>query len=578
MSGQLLQSLVEAGRDVVALVMTTSRALHPKDRGVAPIDEALSVARRLAAIEQLDADSLQCLDATHAAVTGCARALEPLASSALASARLDRAAATLERARRPLLDRLMAQRGLEFAPRPAPQPARWPSVGSQRPTLQPPVTTLPGGEDAPIDSQLASLADDCLATIAQLLRTLAQPLTLPWPQRETQQRLLAELDALWSLQRASSSTASDRATASYPLSVDVVNAVQRFVAASPLEPARHAAAALTLGSARGEAAAQAVIAALRLPDESGVLQQAVALAPNTRLDALLRRWCCQPSPERARLALQTAQLRGVVDIGSVAISLLHASARVRERAALAAAELEEQDAAVALLRNLLADEHDANVMVAACIALASHGALDGLELARQLQAQRQGRMSRRASLRLFRLLAVAGGGRDLPALLAAANSRAEIALLGWLGQVDAAPTLIAMVAQHPSAMGRHLWPGSRAASAAEALTRILGAKPDPMSGAAWSEHVDALPAGATGAVKLRGGVPYTPQATLTELASDPPHAIWETARLELAIVSGGAIQLRFSGWASDIDSMRQSAQGQLGAEGARRHKPGEFLS
>jgi hypothetical protein len=142
--------------------------------------------------------------------------------------------------------------------------------------------------------------------------------------------------------------------------------------------------------------------------------------------------------------------------------------------------------------------------------------------------------------------------------------------VGWFGHPDLVEWLLGSLEAANDARRASGPPTPFEAAAALALQRVLG----PLGGGEAARHAAAdarawrafwlkTRARQPGRGRLRFGKPYTPAATVDELAGDAPAAARAEAAFELAIVTSGAAIVEPRSWVAAQRAAIAAARGAL---------------
>ncbi|RLB62391.1 MAG: hypothetical protein DRI90_09175 [Deltaproteobacteria bacterium] len=538
------------------------------------------------------------------------------------------AAAALQRRREHVLDEMVAvQETAELrddpaAPEGPPEPFR---VSTELPALRQLPTMnlrhlLPAGSSAdPADGpaspparrpgrgQLDDLARDCLAEIGRMGRLCHLDEDRLWSSVITrfEQRLLANLDALIALGRADLvptgplpepdevSRASEEQPGGEPATeklatdepatengaspepvelastVDVIAALAGYTGESPADADRAFVRSLVLGSLAGEQPVRAAMMSIQRAHRSTLPahRRALSLAPNPAITTEMKTLSLDDEPRLVALALDVLDARGQPTLAQATTLIAHPHVVVRCSAAAALAHCHERAVAAELVASQLDAELDDRALVALAEALLRLDDRRGLTSVRARLSEEQelpGAMARRARFQCLTLLALAGDGSDVPALLSLAEQPRELELLGWHGDPAAVEPLLEVLAE-PAPPTLHSGGESRPLAAARALERITGAtghdqaprglgfRTDAVDRSLprwrdwWSENQEQFSAD----TKYRNGEPFTISASLAELQRDGvPQDVRQHALLELALLSGGVPVPRLDDWSA----------------------------
>jgi hypothetical protein len=283
--------------------------------------------------------------------------------------------------------------------------------------------------ETPELAQLKELARDTMEDLG-VLGGLRRPLPEePWTAPvQFEQRLLAQLDALFALARASHPAQPK---------LELIRELYAYVTEWAIpDVARTFSLAMSLACIDGEAAARWLMGLLRSahPRTHEAFADALLLGPSPAIPAAIAARLTSTEPSRALVTLlEVARRRGDIDPAAVAVLFAHPDAEVVEAVACAAVRLPKA-MAVPLLTDTL-DAKDARVSSAAAEALAVLGVVDGAEALRTtLQAHVARGGSQEAGpavVRALRTLACLGRGEDAELVLNAARVVPDG--LEWLG-------------------------------------------------------------------------------------------------------------------------------------------------
>jgi hypothetical protein len=450
---------------------------------------------------------------------------------------------------------------------------------------------------------LAATAQDYLADLAMLGPLRGSRPDRPWTQASVfEQRLRDDVEALLALGGGAG--------------FDAQGATRRFADEESADPGRAFALAFVLGSAAGDAPAEAAVLALRRahPDTHAAFREALSLAGNPRVAAALGRLAGDADPALTALALEVLRVRRQGAFAPGVILLSHPDERVAVAAAACLGATPERAPAIAVLGRALAAEPKEAVAVAIAEALLALGDRRGLGVVRaKLEAESAApALSDELRVAYLRLLAIAGDAGDVELFFRSLEPTArDAAAVGWFGHADLVTWLLgSLEAANEARRAAGGRPSPFEAAAAGALHRISGARPrdpaDPgppdalsVSAPAWKalwneSHArlggaeppkagGALPtvAGrgavgpAAGGRKLRFGQPYTPGATLAELSGESTAAAREDAALELAVITGGDARITTLDWVDRQQAALAAAASPVAREEAA-FPPGTF--
>lgn len=313
-------------------------------------------------------------------------------------------------------------------------------------------------------------------------------------QQRTEQRLLARLDAL------------------VACGEDQLSARVLELGARPLVDAEMTwALMLTYGCLPQRDAADqclrlALAQSLDDADLRSSVSDALALAPNPRIDVALPAWLEHVDSERRTVAVSALGRRGTLTQTQLDVALCDAHSDVW-CAALDALTVGTLTCDPHALRRVL-DTDVPEVRRAALRAGLALGSRDALNRARALLDDGEAAVPEAA------MVMALGGGinahEHLMRRMLGGATEELVEALGWCGHVDALQPLLAIVAANDEAL---------APAAAKAVIRITGI--DPLAeGLATtpSAWLDSLPVGAR-QHRYRGGTLYTPWHDLAELAA-----------------------------------------------------------
>lgn len=351
------------------------------------------------------------------------------------------------------------------------------------------------------------------------------------------------------------------------------------------------AAALVLGCASSDAANQAAVSTLCSPraELRNAAGEALSLGRSPALGPALARVIEDAGAATCAAALSILRLRRQATFATCALFLGHPDARVAAAAARCLGTLPERTAAAASLRRALVDDPDDALAVAAAESLITLGDPAGLAFVRgELEAESTApQLLDDARVAYLRLLALAGDSSDLELFFRSLEpSPRDAAAVGWYGHPDLVDWLVGSLetangARRTGARGRspsaHA-PSSFEIAAALALVRIAGA-PDGAQGLAveagvWRAWWGRARARFAPGRKHRFGKPYTPNATLDEIAGEASTAVRADAALELSIVSAGSASVETGDWVMRQRAALGAAAARLAAEGP--WSPGAF--
>jgi len=354
------------------------------------------------------------------------------------------------------------------------------------------------------------------------------------------------------------------------------------------EPRRIFAAALVLGSAPGDAFAEAAAATLRhpRPDVRAAAADALALCRSPAVGPALIRFTDDADPGACAAALQALAARRQASFASSVVLLGHPDLRVAVAAARCLGVVPEQQAAAAVLRRVLVRDPDDTLAVAAAEGLVALADPAGLAFVRgELEAESAApSLADDVRVAYLRLLGLGGEAGDLELFFRSLESSPRDAIaVGWFGHPDLVEWLLGSL----DAANEARRSGARASSpgllspadfeiaAARALHRILGpadgagAAREAMSveGSIWRAAWARARGRMAGGQKHRFGRPYAPESTLDELGGEAPVGGRADAALELAIVSRGRLRLETGDWVARQRAQLAGARSWLGAEG-----------
>lgn len=451
------------------------------------------------------------------------------------------------------------------------------------PPRPPPPAPL-GPEDAMLVDHARAMARDCLYEIGTLSGLRAPLPEAPWTHGEPfEQRLLASLDALHALALRPSGL---------PDAWSLFEEVQRYAREAPtVDPGREFARALTFACARGESALRGVALSLKQahPATIPAQREALCLSRHPATAALMRELLAEQDSLLLRFGVEVLRFQRRATVPDLAPLTGHPDPRVRAAALRALGFVAERDTAAETLAEAIEDEDDPRAALAAAEALVRLGRVEGLTWARdRLSAEAP---ADDADLRYgaMRLVAIAGSELDIERLIRAFGvAPREATLLGLFGHpamVD--PLLRALMAGNRLRRSTGPWVHPLEVAAAEALARITGvvlqdehrevndydvARGPTIHAESWA-HFWGERGAEYPAVKLRFGRPFTPAATLAELAGPSLTSLRDDLELELAICLREAA-LEPGDWVA-----RQRAAIAACQEGAkaRGFTPGAFL-
>jgi len=374
--------------------------------------------------------------------------------------------------------------------------------------------------------QIEGLARDAMEDLAIMgsLRLLREE--EPWADcRGFEQRLLANLDALWSLDRPVD-PASPR--------LDVPASLFRYATewSSP-DWGRSFAFAFGLGCCDSEVALRWVFLALRRADPRVIdaFAHAFALASSPKLDrAILEFLRSDASPEAIVVALTAAKRRRLFAAGDVLPLLAHPDERV-VLAVVRCLSNAPRPAALAVLGDLSSTANRSIALAALEERCLLGGGYDGMRTL--LSEAASGVASPEEGIAALRVLALVGEPRDADAVLAAGLAFEEgLEWLGWFGSLTHVEPLLRVLeaARTKGPAGTR-----RAKIAEEAIARVTGLD---ATRAVAETRIDLLSLlERVTAKRVRGGQPYAARRVLAEL-SDPKvrHRDRRTLALELAIL------------------------------------------
>jgi hypothetical protein len=340
------------------------------------------------------------------------------------------------------------------------------------------VATLPPAHDSAMD--LVAVLDSALETIARLeiLRRAEGP--IPWSpfMRDFDDRMLEQLDLVWSLATPTLEAAPQNAR---PRTIDLVGAITRM----PVETDGGAAfaRALVLSCASAKETARLAASGLGSADPTArrSYADALALGSSSSLTEPLEELCQSADPGVVSFAAYTLGRRRAARIGVVLPLVFHPDSSVRRSAAFALSYVAERGGAVRALEAAIAEEHDIEAfafLAEALLRLKGSMAIDrvarGLDelVLRPFAAGSAQAAARPDATPLLRLLAAASRPNDWPAMQQATASPSEIACLGWYGRVVAVESLVGLLERAKA--GMRIDPEAPRA-AARALARITGA-------------------------------------------------------------------------------------------------------
>ena len=543
-------------------------------------------------------------------------AIEGSPSALRARCSLDGIAGALVRATEQTVDAIVAAQDLlRRGPRPVEVPAERPFRSSEgTPSLQllarravaPVLAVQPANDqddedalDWPAREPAQTPSDPGeLAQIRRLARDAMQDLGIfeslrhrnpdePWTSVAAfEQRLLDNVDALLSLEVVEAG--AERTPGA------LAQLVREATDTSFPDPGRAFAATFALGCVQGEDVVDVLLLALRQADALTLAAHAtaLALAPSPAIEIGVRRLLRQGEPRLLALALVVLRERRRATFADAAVLLNHPSVEVAGAAARALGVAPEQRAAIDALEALFAEDPEDDVAAAIAESLLLLDAPVGLTIVRERLAEALAdpltAMPSEALPRFRRLQALAGSAVDAPAAIAAfARAPLDPAPLGWLGHVDAVPTLVAALVDEIARHGSWLTRTERESALIEAIHRLTGAPmlTPPRLGAPagrfdeeafaawWQEHAERFAPHA----RYRFGQPYTLAHSLAELeAEGTSREAREHAAFELGLGLGPTSLLRTEDWvarqASEIEALRARVTASEGA-----HLRGEFL-
>jgi Arc/MetJ family transcription regulator len=393
-----------------------------------------------------------------------------------------------------------------------------------------------------IDASFARAICDRLDAIAALGAERHAP-EAPWTAAAAvEQRLIEAVERLLKLEGSAARIAEEA----------------RRVASGGGDAKRAWSVALLLGSAPTFDAVEAAVSTLRCPhaDLRAAAVEALGLSRNAAVGPAVARLLEDAAPAACAAALEVLRFRRQAPYAPCVVLLGHPDARVAAAAARCLGTVAERKAAAAVLRRVLGDDPDEVLALAAAESLLALGDPAGLAYVRgELEAESASpSLSDDVRVAFVRLLALAGDASDLELFFRSVEpSPRDAVAVGWFGHPDLVDWLIGSLetaneARRAGARGRGA-PGQAAPSsfelaATQALARIAGTPegaPAPgTEAAAWRSWWARTRARLTPGLKHRFGRPYTPEATLEELAGDASAATRAHAALELAIVAGSA--------------------------------------
>jgi hypothetical protein len=564
---------------------------------------------RLAALR----DGVAGTSALFAAIEGSPSALRGLRS-------LEGIAGAITRATEQTVDAIVAaQDQMRRGPRPVEVPRERPFRASEgtpslqllaRPGIAPVLAVQPSNdrddEDA-VDHRPREPARDRsdpgeLKQIQRLARDAMQDLGIfeslrhrnadePWTSvAGFEQRLLDNVDALLSLEVVE--PGAERTPGA------LAQLVREATDTSFPDPGRAFAATFALGCVQGEDVVDVLLLALRQADALTLAAHAtaLALAPSPAIEIGIRRLLRQSEPRLLALALAVLRERRGATFADAAVLLNHPRVEVAAAAARALGVAPEHRAAIDALEALFTEDPEDDVAAAIAESLLLLDAPMGLAIVRERLAESlvdpatsTSTSTRSEELPRFRRLqALAGTAVDAATAIAAFACAPEYpAPLGWLGHVDAVPTLVAALIDEMARNGTWLTRTERESALIEALFRITGAPmlTPPRLGAPagrfeeeafaawWRDEAERFPPHA----RYRFGQPYTLAQSLAELEAEASSIeAREHAAFELGLVLGPTALLRIEDWvarqASEIEALRARV-----ARVEAVHARGEFL-
>ena len=351
------------------------------------------------------------------------------------------------------------------------------------------------------------------------------------------------------------------------------------------------ARALVLGSAPGEAAAQAAantLAGVR-PEARSACADGLALAPSPAVGEAVLRLLDHASPGVCADALGVLRFRKQAAYGAVVLLVAHPDHAVAASAARCLGTVHERAAAARVLRHVLSRGLADDVALPIAEVLLSLGDRAGLAFVRdRLEADSvEPSLSDDARVAYLRLLGFGGDAADRELFFRSLEpGPRDAAAVGWFGHPDLVDWLLGSL-EAANETRRARAPGGGPSlfetAAARALHRILGSPSVPGDAArsdglvvdagAWRSYWQMARGHLGARQKLRFGAPYTPAATIAELEAETLPAIRAEAALELAIVSRGKALLETDDWAGRQRAVLASARAALAGDG---YAPGDF--
>jgi hypothetical protein len=532
------------------------------DDGIASLDrvrDELVKAREALPADRVEADGAVLEEARSWAEDLRRRALDRLPSAAMLAERLARAE---------VANPFQASVGAPVVHVPFEIPA--PEViEKRRPFLEPPVDKGDGHptekpKPAPITVQLARLGRDAMEDVAILggLRRLKDDDV--WSQtREFEARLLANLDALWSL---------DRPVDPSSPRLGVPQALFAYVTEwSFPDWGRAFALSFSLGCVDSEAALRWVVLAMRRSDSAVMSAYVAGLAAASGSSigkVALAELTGDVNADTAAAWLEVAEKKRVFEASAIVPLLTHPSAAVRIRAARCLRNA-PRDLAISALHEL-ADDADLVVRAEAADELAAVGRPEGAERLRLVLSETLGSTdagaepvaeeslddaSRAAVWVALAGLAIGGDPADEARVLAVSlRLRTGPEWLGWYGR----PAHVEILLRELHA-ARELGPEghARAEACERAIQRITGLGTNGSVAALRAEVATLVEtsAGYREARRARHGKPFDVQAIPAELRD--PQAKQGARRMlarELALHTPAAPRIDVDDWLSRQDS------------------------
>ncbi len=529
--------------------------------------QGIALLSRLAADEPRDAETLEALSQTSAALKAAG---ERLSGDEAIASRIEGAARWLSDASERLRGRVPARMPGAGAEAPSQNEEIAASVGvpSAHPVYVPPPRVLSREEASAAEgargkaaleasrsvagdlAQIRTIARDCFEDIASLgsLRKLYDH--EPWIDAGPfEQRLLDNLDALVSLERPLDPAAPSLGLVEALFAHAIEWVVPDF--------GRTFALAFTLSCLDAETAMRWVVLALRRshPRTYPAFVDAFALGSNTSIDRTLVELCRDDDPAMVEVALEAMARRGRVDMASAVLLLMRPSPSpsLLEKAIDLAARLPAQAAAPLLGR--LVDGGDPVAAASAASALTTIGDARGPKHLRALlQRPREDEPSAERARRIaLETLCLLGSPFDRNLVATEASLAPEgLPWLGWHGHPDHVAVLIEAIRR--AAMNEAFDEADRIARTLERIGGGTAPRPGALAGGDFEERLAAWlrtfeERRPLDNPRMRFGQTWTPGSIVSDLLSrTTKQGERPVLARELALVTRRAAHVDVSGW------------------------------